>query len=66
MVDWKKLADKVDRVVEQRGGVESLKEDAAELEDIAKGDGSLADKAKRAAKALKEPGAPSGSTENQP
>jgi len=66
MVDWENLAEKADQFVEKRGGVESLKEDAAELEGIAKGDGSLADKAKQAAEALKEPGAPSVPTENQP
>jgi hypothetical protein len=35
----------------------ALKEDAEELEDIAKGKGSLKDKAKEAAEAIKDPGA---------
>ena len=57
MVDWKKLADKASDVVQKRGGTKSLEEDAAELADIAKGGGTLSDKAKQAATALKEPGA---------
>ncbi|HYJ21266.1 MAG TPA: hypothetical protein VEW07_04500 [Solirubrobacterales bacterium] len=55
----KNLFDKAKKTVDERGGVESLKADAAELKDVAAGKGSLADKAKGAAKALKEPGAPS-------
>jgi hypothetical protein len=57
MLNWKKLADKASEVVQKRGGPQSLEEDASELADIAKGDGTLSDKAKLAAKALKEPGA---------
>jgi hypothetical protein len=57
MVDWKKLADKASAVVQKRGGTKSLEEDAGELADIAKGGGTLSDKAKQAAKAIKEPGA---------
>jgi alcohol dehydrogenase class IV len=45
-------------VVEERGGVDSLEEDAEELKDIATGGGSVADKAKAAAEAIKDPGAP--------
>ncbi len=43
-------------MVDDRGGVDSLKEDAQELADIAKGKGSLSDKAKEAAAAVKQPG----------
>ena len=57
MVDWKRLADKANALVQKRGGTQSLKEDAGELADIAKGGGTLSDKAKEAAKAMKEPGA---------
>jgi hypothetical protein len=56
-MDLKKLAAKAKKTIDDRGGVESLKGDAAELRNIAKGDGSLSDKAKRAAKAVKDPGA---------
>ena len=56
MVDWKKLVDKAGDVVQKRGGTKSLEEDVEELADIAKGGGSLSDKAKQAASALKEPG----------
>ena len=64
-MDFEKLADKAKQVaeqakevVEQRGGAEALKEDAEELRDIARGDGGLVDKAKDAAEAVRDPGAP--------
>ncbi|MGE5408315.1 MAG: hypothetical protein ACM3NV_06855 [Syntrophothermus sp.] len=53
-----KLFDKAKKAIDNRGGMESLKEDAAELKDVAKGKGSLSEKAKAAAAAIKEPGAP--------
>lgn len=53
----KRLADKAKDQVDKRGGSDALKEDADELKSIAKGKGSLKDKAKEAGKALKEPGA---------
>jgi hypothetical protein len=53
----RKIADKAKDRVEKRGGGGALKEDADELKDIAKGKGSLKDKAKAAGKALKDPGA---------
>ncbi len=56
-MDFQKLARKAQEVYTQRGGADAAKGDAREVEDILKSDGSLADKAKRAAKALKEPGA---------
>jgi hypothetical protein len=37
---------------------EGLKEDVAELKDIAQGEGSVMDKAKAAVEAIKDPGAP--------
>ncbi|HVX33292.1 MAG TPA: hypothetical protein VHA80_09150 [Solirubrobacterales bacterium] len=56
-MDLKNLFNKGKRIVDQRGCVDSLKEDAQELAGIAKDKGSLADKAKEAAAAVKEPGA---------
>jgi hypothetical protein len=53
----KRIADKAKDQVEKRGGGDALKEDADELKGIAKGKGSLKDKAKAAGKALKDPGA---------
>ena len=50
------LANKAKEVVETRGGTDALKQDAAELRGIAKGPGSLTDKARAAAEALKRPG----------
>ncbi len=57
MVNFKSLTDKAKDLVEKRGGTDSLKDDAAELKDIAKGKGSISDKAKAAASAIKDPGA---------
>jgi hypothetical protein len=57
MVNFKNITDKAKELVEKRGGTDSLKEDAAELKDIAKGEGSIKDKAKAAADAVKDPGA---------
>jgi hypothetical protein len=56
-VDFKKLADKAKDTIDKRGGMDSLKADAEELKRVAKGKGSLTDKAKAAAAALKDPGA---------
>jgi hypothetical protein len=58
MVNLKRLADQAKRIVDKRGGTDALKEDAEELKDIARGEGSLKDKAKAATDAVKEPGAP--------
>jgi len=57
-MNLKSLFNKGKKIVDERGGVDSLKEDAAELKGIAKGKGSLTDKAKDAAAAIKKPGAP--------
>ncbi len=51
------LAGKAKQLIDKRGGTGSLKEDAGELRGIAGSKGSLSDKAKRAAEAVKEPGA---------
>jgi hypothetical protein len=56
-MDLKRLADRAKQLVDKRGGTESLKQDAEELKDIAAGRGSVSDKAKAAASAIKEPGA---------
>jgi hypothetical protein len=61
----KKIADKAKDQVEKRGGGDALKQDAAELKSIAKGKGSIKDKAKAAGKALKDPGA-KGAEETAP
>ena len=53
-----RLAQMAKQQIDKRGGTEALKQDAQQLSKIAKGPGSAGDKAKRAADALKEPGAP--------
>jgi hypothetical protein len=55
-MDFKSIANRAKQAVDKRGGTESLKEDASELKDIAKGSGSLKDKAKAAVEAIKDPG----------
>jgi len=53
-----KIAQMAKQQIDKRGGTDALKQDAEELRNIAKGPGSAGDKAKRAADALKDPGAP--------
>lgn len=62
----KGLFDKAKKTVDDRGGVQALKEDAEELKAVAKRKGSLTDKAKDAAAAIKEPGAPGSKPEASP
>jgi hypothetical protein len=59
MVNLRRITDQAKKLVEKRGGTDALKEDAEELKDIAKGEGSLKDKATAAGEAIKDPGAPS-------
>jgi hypothetical protein len=56
-MDFKSLQRKAKQLIDRRGGSDRLKADAEELKDIAKSPGSVADKAKRAGDALKDPGA---------
>ena len=56
-MDFRNLQRKAKDLGDRRGGTDSLKADADELKNIAKGPGGLADKAKRAGDALKDPGA---------
>ena len=51
------LVKKAKDVYEKRGGSAAAKGDAEELKDIAAGGGTRSGKLKRAAAALKEPGA---------
>ena len=54
-MDWKKLANRAKEQIDKRGGTEGLKRDATKVKDIARSQGSLTDKAKQAAEALKQP-----------
>jgi hypothetical protein len=65
-MNLKNLFNKGKKIVDERGGVDSLKEDAQELKNIATGKGSMTDKAKEAAAAIKDPGAPGGEGEPHP
>ena len=59
-MDIGRLADQAKKLIDERGGMDALKDDAMELKEIAQGEGSLTDKAKAAAEALKDPGAEGG------
>jgi hypothetical protein len=65
-MNLKNLFNKGKKIVDERGGVDSLKEDAEELKNIATSKGSMTDKAKEAAAAIKDPGAPGGEGEAHP
>lgn len=54
------LFSRAKKKVDERGGIDSLKQDASELRDIARGQGSMTDKAKQAGEAVKDPGARGG------
>jgi hypothetical protein len=56
MVNFKRLQDRAKDVVEKRGGKDALKDDMQELRSIAKGKGSIKEKAAAAKDALKDPG----------
>jgi hypothetical protein len=56
-MDYKKLAAQAKNAFDKRGGTEGLKEDLGRLREIAKGGGTLPDKAKAVAQALKQPAA---------
>jgi hypothetical protein len=55
-MDLKRLSSRAKDLVDKRGGTEALKQDAEQLKGIAKGPGSISDKAKAAVSALKQPG----------
>jgi hypothetical protein len=56
-MDWKGMAEKAKQVYQRRGGSKAAKEDAEELRNIAQRQGSITDKTKNAAAAIREPGA---------
>lgn len=56
-MDIEKLARRAQKIYQQRGGAEAAKGDATEVEGILHSEGSLVEKAKRVAQALKQPGA---------
>lgn len=54
-MNFRKLSKMAKRVVAQRGGTEALKADAERLKGIARGQGTLSEKGRRAAEALRQP-----------
>ncbi|HTE62575.1 MAG TPA: hypothetical protein VK631_19620 [Solirubrobacteraceae bacterium] len=65
-MDFKSLQRRAKQLIDRRGGTDSLKADAQELKDIAKGPGTVAEKAKQAGDALKDPGAKGPDTPTAP
>lgn len=65
-MDLKRLSSRAKDLVEKRGGTDSLKQDAEQLRGIAKGSGSISEKAKAAVSALKDPGADASRTAEDP
>jgi hypothetical protein len=57
------LFNKAKKTIDDRGGMDALKQDAEELKDVATSKGSLTDKAKAATDAVKQPGAPQADTD---
>jgi hypothetical protein len=59
-MNLKKLTDQArkhaDKLIEQRGGQDALKRDAQQVTEAFKGKGSMSEKAKKAADAVKKPG----------
>lgn len=58
-----KLAEKAKQAIDRRGGMDALKEDLQEVKEAAAGRGSLKEKARAAADALKTPGKNPGAQE---
>jgi hypothetical protein len=52
------LTTKAKELFTRRGGSAAAKEDAQELKDVARGEGSVGEKAKEGFEAVKDPGAP--------
>lgn len=54
MVNFRRLASHAKRAVDAAGGPDAVKQKAADLQKVAKGPGTLSDKAKRAAEVVRE------------
>ena len=65
-MDIGNVTDQAKKLIDERGGMEALKEDAEELKDIAQGGGSVTDKAKAAVEAIQDPGAKGDDTPKAP
>lgn len=61
---WSRLAQTAKKTLDSRGGTDGLKRDAEQLREIARGQGSAKDKARRAAEALKQPTGHRGPSES--
>ena len=65
-MNFKKLTDQAKAAIDKRGGTDALKADLAELKTVAQGKGTMKDKAKAAADALKQPGGRPGGADASP
>jgi hypothetical protein len=57
-MDFNRIFRRAKKAVDDRGGTGALMKDAKELASVARGKGSVGDKAKAASKAVRDPGAP--------
>ena len=57
-MNFKKLTDQAKAAIDKRGGTEALKGDLVGLKDVAKGKGTLKEKAQAAKDRLNKPGGP--------
>ena len=55
-MDFKRITQQAKRMIDKRGGTDALKQDLSELKDVATSKGTVKEKAKAAADALKQPG----------
>jgi hypothetical protein len=57
-MDFNKMKAKAKSMIDKRGGMERVKEDAGELKDIAASDERVPEMGKDSVDAIKDPGAP--------
>ncbi len=55
---FNRIADLARQAIDKRGGIDALKQDLGEVRDVATGRGTLREKARAAADALRQPGRP--------
>jgi hypothetical protein len=64
-VKFNKLAEKAKQAIDRRGGMDALKEDLQEVKQAATGRGTMKEKARAAADAIKTPGRNPGSAQGE-
>ena len=65
-MNFSRIFRRAKKTVDDRGGTDTLVEDAKELASVAKSKGSVTDKAKAASEAVRDPGAPGAQDDPRP